>query len=242
MWSSDDDDVEALPESVTNYDFVDEREEPISFSVLPVQWAEGETFDGGEKQIFLRGITDDGLRKIYKQVIAWKVDLTHVKPEISVLSKDESWIMLQRPRKIFEKIIRSILITVHCLHFIKYHPTASAKLLWDNMSRVFSLYEVSPSQNDLVDHYNLIADVVKREEALSRSKFLLTFLEEKPKKSKVLEQDLRAKSKSSFIVDDTSDEPQEDESAEEQDHAFMLLIHGPNDPYFGLIEHIRKIR
>ncbi|KAK6947006.1 DNA (cytosine-5)-methyltransferase 1, replication foci domain, partial [Dillenia turbinata] len=218
MWSSDDDDdVEALPESVTNYDFVCEREEPISFSVLPVQWSEDETFGGGEKQIFLRGIADDGLRKIYKQVIAWKVDLPCVKPEISVLSKDENWIMLPRPRKIFEEIIGSILITVHCLHFIKYHPKASGRLLWDNMSKVFSLYEVSPSQNDLVDHYNFIADVVKREKALSKSKYVLTFLEEKPEKSKVLEQDLQAKSKSSFIVDDTSDEPREDESKEEQD-------------------------
>ncbi|KAL6311060.1 hypothetical protein AAG906_011902 [Vitis piasezkii] len=184
--ASSDDEGETLPGSVSNYHFVDDKGEPISFSVLPIQWSKGDNLDSKKEPIFLDGNADNGLQKIYKQVIAWKFDLSDVNPEISVLSKENNWIKLQKPRKSFEDIIRSILITVWCLHSMKKNPETSGKSLWDHLSRVFSLYDVRPSENDLVDHTTLI--------------ILLTFLEEKPRKRKSFE-DVPTTSKPGFIVD-----------------------------------------
>lgn len=199
--ASSDDEAEALPISVANYHFVDDKDEPISFSVLPIQWRESEvTTDGKKLQVFLHGTADNGLQKIYKHVIAWKFDLSNVKPEICVLSKENNWIKLQKPRKSFEEVIRSVLITVHCLHFTMRNPETSGKSLWDHLSKVFrcllnictylvfillvyeylgahwhfyaiySLYEVRPSENDLLEHTTLISEAVKRIDALAKCK------------------------------------------------------------------------
>lgn len=135
--ASSDDEADGLPQLVSNYYFEDDKDEPISFSVLPIQWREGESEEGDKQQIFLHGTTDNGLQKIFKHVIAWRFDLSNVSPEISVLSKQNNWIKLQKPRKSFENVIRTILITVHCLHFMKKNPEASGKFLWDHLSRVF---------------------------------------------------------------------------------------------------------
>lgn len=143
--ASSDDEAEALPQSVSNYHFVDDKDEPVSFSLLPIQWSKDNGLDGKKTQIFLHGTADNGLQKIYKRVIAWKFDLSTVKPMISVLSKENNWIKLQKPRKSFEVIIRSILITVHCLHFVKRNPETSSKSLWNHLSKIFryllNLYE-----------------------------------------------------------------------------------------------------
>lgn len=89
-----DEEGEIGPECVTNYYFINHREEPVSFSVLPQKWKwnGGEFLGERETQVFLLGTDDDGLRKIYKRVIAWKFELSYVQPEISMLSKDRSWI------------------------------------------------------------------------------------------------------------------------------------------------------
>lgn len=135
--ASSDDEADGLPQLVSNYYFEDDKDEPISFFVLPIQWRERESEEGDRQQIFLHGTTDNGLQKIFKHVIAWRFDLSNVSPEISVLSKQNNWIKLQKPRKSFENVIRTILITVHCLHFMKKNPEASGKSLWDHLSRVF---------------------------------------------------------------------------------------------------------
>ncbi|PON62961.1 DNA (cytosine-5)-methyltransferase 1, replication foci domain containing protein [Trema orientale] len=70
-------------------------------------------------------------KKIYNDVIARKFDLSNVKSEISLLSKENSWIKLQKPRKSFQGVIRSILIAVHCLHFVMRNPETSGKSLWE---------------------------------------------------------------------------------------------------------------
>ncbi|PON94145.1 DNA (cytosine-5)-methyltransferase [Trema orientale] len=219
--ASSDDEAEALPLSVANYHFVDDKDEPVSFSVLPIQWRESEPIDGKKLQVFLHGTADNGLQKIYKRVIAWKFDLSNVKPEISVLSKENNWIKLQKPRKSFEDVIRSILITVHCLHFVMRNPETSGKSLWDHLSKVFSLYEVRPSENDLVDHTTLISEAVERNEALSKSEFLLAFLNEKPIKRRLPNEERQATAISRFIVDDTDadtvDYAEEDESNEDDE-------------------------
>ncbi|CAM8986919.1 unnamed protein product [Rhodiola kirilowii] len=216
--SSSDDEGEIVPHAVLNYHFVDGNDEPVSFAELPVHWSDDENFNGAESNIFLHGTSHDGLQKIYKQVTAWKFDLSFTNPEISVYSKDKNWIKLAKPRKSFENIIRTILITVKCLHFLKHHPDASKKNLWDNLAKVFSLYEVRPSENDLVDHMSLITEASKRDETLRASEILDSFLKQKPKKRKDLDEVVPNASMSAFIVDDIDvvvDGDEEDESEEE---------------------------
>jgi len=106
----------------------------------PFQWREGESPERKKEQIFLHGTADNGLQKIYKHVIAWRFDLSNLIPEISVLTKENNWIKLQKPRKSFEDTIRTILITVQCLHFLKKYPETSGKTLWDHFSKVFRYF------------------------------------------------------------------------------------------------------
>ncbi|CAN6557766.1 unnamed protein product [Malus baccata var. baccata] len=214
---SSDDEAEAVLQSVSNYHFVDDKDEPISFHVLPIQWSEGERQDGKKMQIFVRGTADNGLQKLYKHVIAWRFDLSNVDPEISVLSKENNWLKLQKPRKSFEEVIRSILITVQFLHYVRRNPETSGKSLWDHLSKVFSLYEVRPSQNDLVNHIPLISEAVKWDDALAKCKFLVNLLEEKTSKRKLYDQDIQATTKPGFIVDATEEDiiDTEDESNDE---------------------------
>lgn len=135
--ASSDDEGETYADTVSDYYFCDGDDEPLSFSKLPWQWDESEISSSTTEPIFLRGTADNGLQKLYKAVKAWKYDLSKPNPEISVLSKDNHWIKLQKPRKSFENEIRTILITVHCLSYLKSKPEASAKSLWDHLSKVF---------------------------------------------------------------------------------------------------------
>ena len=64
--ASSDDEGEAVPNIVSIYHFVDDKDEPISFSELPVQWNDSDKLDCKAKQIFLHGTTNNGLQKIYK--------------------------------------------------------------------------------------------------------------------------------------------------------------------------------
>ena len=197
--ASSDEEGEILPNCIRDYYFVDYKDEPISFSILPLQWSKDENPDGLKMMIFLRGSAYDGLQKIYKQVIAWKFELSSVEPEIFVLSKDKNWMELQSPRKSFQNIVRTILVTVSWLHFVKRNPEASGKSPWNHLLKSFrskywcynlnlllpcclfsrtiliccvlcSSYEFEPSENDLLDHMPLIQEAVKREEDLLKSK------------------------------------------------------------------------
>ncbi|KAK6126788.1 hypothetical protein DH2020_039477 [Rehmannia glutinosa] len=168
--ASSDDEAEMVPENVSDYDFAFGDKEPVSFANLPVEWNKGETHGGKLEEIFLSGKTDNGLRQIYMQVVAWKFDLPCEKPDISVLSQKGHWIKLLKPRKSFEYMIRTIQITVHFLHFAKWNPQRSEKALWDYLNKSFSMFERRPSQDDLVDHLPLINEAVKRDKTLANSK------------------------------------------------------------------------
>lgn len=139
---SSEDEAECGPTSVSNYYFEDETDHPVSFVVLPIQWSRNESPIGDRKCISLRGTADNGLQTVHKDVTSWKFDLTNVILEISVFSKDKKWIKLLKPRKSFEEIIRSILITVHCLSYAKRNPEASEKSIWDHLSKSFRYFSV----------------------------------------------------------------------------------------------------
>ncbi|KAL6567122.1 hypothetical protein OROMI_015526 [Orobanche minor] len=203
---SSDDEGEMVPSDVSDYEFISVDNESISFATLPVEWNKGEMHERKQEQIFLSGKTDNGLRKIYKQVIAWRFDLSLDKPEISVLSLEGYWIKLLKPRKPFEDIIRTVVITVHFLHYVKWNPQRSQEALWGHLNKSFSNFERRPSEDDLGDHFWLITEAVKRDEVLANSKLLNTFLEEKPVKRKILNEVV----KPSFIVDDVDEDDNEE--------------------------------
>lgn len=215
-----DDEAEDFPEFVSNYCFEDEEQSAISFSVLPIMWNASESMQNLETQIYIRGTTDDGLQTIFKPVKAWKFDLSGEKPEISVLSKDY-WMKLQKPRKAFEADIRTVLITVSFLHLVKKNPQLTEKVIWHKLSRIFSSYEVRPSEDDLEDCKEIIKEAVKHEELLTKSEYLMTFLGEKPQKRRRADEDALSKEKREFIVDDddyaNDAEDVSDDSSEEED-------------------------
>ncbi|KAI3408058.1 uncharacterized protein J3R85_020491 [Psidium guajava] len=216
--ASSDDEGETLPETVSTYYFEDHDDEPVTFSVLPVRWSDGE---GGEddaaETIFLHGTADNGLKKIYREVKSWRFDLGRSRPEVSVLSKDNICFKLDKPRRSFQDTIRTVLITLHCLHYAKHHPDASREALWEHLAKTLGFYEVRPSAKDLQDHVALIKEAIGRDDALAKSKVLSKFMEEKPRKRSKSAENV---AKPSFIVDDTEDvgmEDVEDGTAEEDD-------------------------
>ncbi|XP_073058891.1 protein ENHANCED DOWNY MILDEW 2 isoform X1 [Primulina eburnea] len=210
---SSDDEGETIC-NVSEYDFISSKDETISFTELPVRWNKTGTSPlHGKQQIFLQGKTDNGLRKIYKPVTAWKFDLSYEKPEISVFSEDGNWINLLKPRNAFVVIIRTILITVNFLHFAKWNPQGSRKALWDHLTESFRMLEIRPSEEDLLHHMSLINEAVKRDEILAKSKLLSTILEEKAVKRKAINED----AKPAFIVDDNEDEDEEPDEIDESE-------------------------
>lgn len=215
--ASSDDEAEVPPQAVSNYHFEDDEKVPVSFSVLPIQWSESEYTDGESGQVFLDGFADNGLQKVFMQVVAWKFDISSIKPEISVLSKNgRQWVKLEKPKKWFEDNIRTILIAIHFLHYVQKNPETSAKSVWGYLSKVLSCYEVRPSQNDLVNHLQVIREAVRRNAILAKSKLLLMVLE-KPGNVKVLDEEANNLARPAFIVDDDIIDEAAEESDEDDD-------------------------
>lgn len=174
------DEGEIVPQSITNYHFVDERKTPISFSVLPFWWDETERPDISRGRVFVHGVAS-GHQEVYnyKQVTSWKLGLAERRPEISVLTKGNEWIRLLKPKKSYLERVRTIMITIHWLHFLRKNPEASAKSAWEHLCKVFCSFDVRPSENDLMNHTSWIKLVAERDGILSNSKLLLVVLKEK---------------------------------------------------------------
>ncbi|KAL2666003.1 hypothetical protein GLYMA_02G296200v4 [Glycine max] len=175
--SSSEDEAETEAEvqslSVSNYHIVDDEDNPVSFAVLPIHWSDSENSEAANKgKVFIDGDTDNGLKKIFMQVTAWRFDLSNVRLEISLLSKDGRWIKLQKPRKGFQNKIRTVLITLHFLHRVKKKRQMSEISVWQDLSKDTELSSsgVKPSQKDLSDHVPLIREAAKRDSVLAKSK------------------------------------------------------------------------
>ncbi|KAM6572084.1 hypothetical protein CsatA_016164 [Cannabis sativa] len=200
--ASSDEEGEILPNCVTDYLFVNDKEELVSFTTLPLQWSPNESLVESDKEVFLLASVDDGLQKIYKRVVAWRFDLSFVQPEIYVLSKDKNWIVLQRPRKCFENTIRTMLVTIHWLHFLKKNPAASRKFVWNYLLKVLSSFEVKPCENDLFANFLFIGEVVKRDKDLAKIEHdLHTYIANPSKNGAFPEQDEQIRNKSKLVVD-----------------------------------------
>uniref|UniRef100_A0A162A7A8 PHD-type domain-containing protein n=1 Tax=Daucus carota subsp. sativus TaxID=79200 RepID=A0A162A7A8_DAUCS len=112
---------EIIPDCVINYQTVDENNQPVPFSVLPLLWSEDETPAPGnsDTQILLCGTAVTG-PKMYEKVIAWRPEISYALPMIYVLSKENKvWMQLRKPRRSFEDCIMSTLLLPTLLLEIK---------------------------------------------------------------------------------------------------------------------------
>ncbi|XP_012702493.1 protein ENHANCED DOWNY MILDEW 2 isoform X2 [Setaria italica] len=227
MMSSDDDDAEPRLRAVQGYYFVDDDDALVSFDVLPFQFDAAEEVPSFKKDVYLRGLADGGLQNVYKQVVAWKLGLDGDSPEITVLCTEGSWIALLKPRPSYEETVRSVLVTVEMLHFVRRSPTASEENIWGYLRRVFDKYEVKPSDDDIRDHVRLIKLFSERDPAIAKSQTLQLFIKEESmeKIDEAGSNDLD--NKQPFVVDDkereevvednNKHEPSNDDDEEDED-------------------------
>ncbi|XP_031477785.1 protein ENHANCED DOWNY MILDEW 2-like isoform X2 [Nymphaea colorata] len=129
MFSSDEED-DVILEKVSNYYFVDETDQPISFTVLPFQTSTSELRGHLDKRIFMCGDVVSTNSKMYEPVAAWKLELSDLKPTVCALTSKREWIEMFKPCPAYEETIRGIMVTVHCLHFAYTNPGAAGTDLW----------------------------------------------------------------------------------------------------------------
>ncbi|KAK9663925.1 hypothetical protein RND81_14G006700 [Saponaria officinalis] len=219
--ASSDEEGEILSDTATDYEFLNQAGEHVSLACLPLFWQKDEVDDSANMRVFLSGYCDDGLRKIYKEIVAWKYELAYAQPEISVLCKDRRWAKLLKPRRRYEPVFRSILITVHCLHFVKHNLEATEESLSSQLSRVFSYYEVPPSEADYVNHIPVIRDAADHDKSLKDSELMRRLLSEQPLQRNVLQAESVPAPRPEFIVDEDTDDPcEDDELCEEEEDLF----------------------
>ncbi|KAL9241277.1 hypothetical protein vseg_015407 [Gypsophila vaccaria] len=218
---SSDEEGEIFSDTVTEYEFVNQANEHISLTCLPLSRQKDEIINSGEIKVFLSGYCDDGLLKIYKEIVAWKYELSYALPEISVLSKGSRWVKLLKPRRLYEPMFRSILITVHCLHFVKHNLKAAEESMWSHLARVFSHYEVAPSEVDCMNHIPLIRDAADHDQSLKDSELIGRLLSGQPLQSNVLPVERVPVDKPEFIADEDTDDPSEDDELSEEEEGLF---------------------
>ncbi|KAJ1289089.1 hypothetical protein BS78_02G138300 [Paspalum vaginatum] len=198
---SDDDDAEPQLNAVDSYYFLDYLNQPVCFSTLPLRLGD----DGVpecKKRLGLRGTADPGI-KVYKEVVAWRLELEGKQPQVMVLAADGGcWIRLVKPKNSYEKMIRSVLITVQMLHFLRRKPDEPDKNLWSHLRKVFDKFDDRPSEDDFRNHRSLMEQFASRDPVLAKSEILRAFLEGRSRKniSEVSADNIEVKKP--FIADD----------------------------------------
>ncbi|KAG9148294.1 hypothetical protein Leryth_012239 [Lithospermum erythrorhizon] len=195
---------EIQPDCIINYYLTNYEGCLSSFSILPLQWNDEVLLEGSHERIFLGGTADDGLTPIYKKVTAWKFQLYRDLPEIYVLPKDGVWIKLHKPRKDYVATVKTILVSIHCLHFLKYHPGESSEALWNILQSTLRTFEILPSESDLLHHIPIVLKVAEKDRDISKSKYLSTFFMENTGKTRenILEKDSTRRRQGSIVDDD----------------------------------------
>ncbi|KAG8051851.1 hypothetical protein GUJ93_ZPchr0001g30743 [Zizania palustris] len=168
MLMFDDDDDEPQVDVVDNYFLLDTQDQPVCISVLPFQFKATDGVPECKKDVFLRGTADPGI-KVFRKVVAWRLGLQGKQPEISLLSTERSWISLAKPKNSYQEVIRSILITVQMLHFLKRKPEETEKNLWIHLRRIFDKFDVRPSEDDFRNHHLLIKQFAEKDLTLAKS-------------------------------------------------------------------------
>ncbi|WVZ64093.1 hypothetical protein U9M48_013662 [Paspalum notatum var. saurae] len=179
---SDDDDAEPQLNAVDSYYFLDSLNQPVCFSTLPLRLGDDDIPEC-KKRLGLRGTADPGI-KVYKEVVAWRLELEGKQPHVMVLAADGGgWIRLVKPKNSYEKMIRSVLITMQMLHFLKRKPDEPDKNLWSHLRKVFDKFDDRPSEDDFRNHCSLMKQFASRDPVLAKSEILRAFLEGRSRKN-----------------------------------------------------------
>jgi len=136
-WSEEEGEI--LPDFVDNYYFIDQSEELVKFCDLPLKWNSVDYDDDSSGlSVFLRGNIDSGDESFSKLVKGWNFYLSSVDehPKIEVLLHGLHWITLQSPRKSYETLIRTSLVTLQFLHFVKRDPDVASGDVWSSLQKV----------------------------------------------------------------------------------------------------------
>lgn len=134
-WSEEEGEI--LPDSIDEYYFVDQSDIPVKFCVVPLKWHSVDSIDSLGLRVLLRGITDCGDESFCKLVQGWNFDLSvDERPKIEVLLHGMHWITLQNPRKSYETLIRTTLVSLQFLHFVKRNPDVSRDDVWNSLQKV----------------------------------------------------------------------------------------------------------
>lgn len=173
-----DDEEDIMPEFVTSYYFLDDDDSAISFTDLPIQFDSAEEMEGTCRKAFLRGTIEGTPLKVCIQAIAWKLGLEDDQPKIMVLSKYDNWINLLKPRKSYGEMIRTILIILQFIHFLKKNPEESVKSLQEHLCGVFGKFAVNHFKKNYREYISLIKLFIDRDGKLAKAPLLLAFLAE----------------------------------------------------------------
>lgn len=191
----------SLLQLATDYYFVNEKEIPVSFTVVPFCSDDGKSCATARTRVFLHGVANGGLRKVYKEVTSWSLGLQEAQPELFVHSIENTWLKLGTPSRSYRDRFRSIMITIKWLHCLRRKPEATEKAIWDYLQKVFrfvivvsfilfivvssavvrvhcmcSSLERRPSKNDLAKHVHLIKIIAKRDKVLARAKVCFSYI------------------------------------------------------------------
>lgn len=129
-WSEEEGEI--LPDSVDEYYFVDQSDTPVKFCDVPLNV---DSTDCSGSPVFLRGNINSGDESFSKLVKGWNFELSvdeHPKIEV-LLHGMMHWITLQSPSKSYEALIRTTLVTLQFLHFVKKNPDASSDDVWNSL-------------------------------------------------------------------------------------------------------------
>ncbi|GLJ27023.1 hypothetical protein SUGI_0529760 [Cryptomeria japonica] len=193
---------------------------------------EAETLERAEEEKIAMAVdggdSSEDEAEVIPKAVAWKLNLEEQKPVIYAMIKDKTWIQLQKPRKSYEELIRSFLVSAHFLHFARRNPEASEKAYWEHLRKSVSTSDEKPAESDLLKHFSMIESMYQRDEKLKNANILKIFLEMKSKKRKPSDEDgdnnSKAKRAKFLVSDEESDrdfgEDGLDESDEEEDDLF----------------------
>ncbi|RAL43133.1 hypothetical protein DM860_009915 [Cuscuta australis] len=217
--ASSEDEGEIIPECITNYLFYDSNGIPASFALLPLQWdASSRGSDSSSTHLFICGVEDEGIQKIYKKVVVWKFEFSYHQPEIYVLlPKYNIWVKLLKPKKSYEVLIKPALTVVHCLNFVKYNPLGSREALWNHIKKTLSAYEVLPCEDDLLKHLSVLRDTALRDKDVSKSQYLAGFLEETSMDHTGACEVYKASKRQKFIVDEDNSSSDDGDDGDHDD-------------------------
>jgi hypothetical protein len=114
----------------------------VCFSTLPLRFrAATANVPKGNKALYLSGFTAGGIR-LYKQVVAWRLELDGEQPRFLVLAPGYrgGWLCLVNACKMYKHTAKNVLMTAQMLHFLRRNPDGPEIALWIHLHQVFGYF------------------------------------------------------------------------------------------------------